>query len=151
MVCTALLWFDCDQRVVKMFPESGILQTLAALQMYGWFMCGNIHNIYPNYIQVDDYSSPCPPLKLESVKFTARDAWMQASLLQALHRTVKDGMLPQPASSLWSSHILPARRADWTLDLKASSHKKISKLLQVGRAECILKTSPCFYAYHVKK
>ena len=57
---------------------------------------------------------------------------MQASLLQALHRTVKDGVLPQPASSLWSSHILPARRADWTLDLKTSSYKKISKLLQVG-------------------
>ena len=55
----------------------------------------------------------------------------QASLLQALHRTVKDGSLPMPASVLWSAHLLPCRRSEWTLDLRASSYKKISKFLQV--------------------
>ena len=55
----------------------------------------------------------------------------QASLLQALHRTVKDALLPLPAGALWAQHVLPARRAEWTLNVRASSHKKFSKLLQV--------------------
>ena len=55
---------------------------------------------------------------------------MQASLLQALHRTVKDAALPLPAGALWAQHVLPARRAEWTLNVRASSHKKFSKLLQ---------------------
>jgi len=56
----------------------------------------------------------------------------QASLLQALHRTVKDAMLPLPAGALWAQHVLPARRAEWTLNVRASSHKKFSKLLQAS-------------------
>jgi hypothetical protein len=55
---------------------------------------------------------------------------VQASLLQALHRTVKDASLPLPAGALWAQHVLPARRAEWTLNVRASSHKKFSKLLQ---------------------
>ncbi len=41
-------------------------------------------------------------------------------------------MLPLPAGALWAQHVLPARRAEWTLNVRASSHKKFSKLLQAS-------------------
>ena len=44
---------------------------------------------------------------------------------------MKEALLPLPGGVLWTTHIVPARRAEWTLDLKASSHKKLSKFLQV--------------------
>ena len=53
----------------------------------------------------------------------------QEALLQALH-SVKDGQLPLAGGQLWNSFLLPGRRAGTHLDLKASSHKKLSKLLQ---------------------
>jgi hypothetical protein len=55
---------------------------------------------------------------------------VQEALLQALH-SVKDGQLPLAGGQLWNSFLLPGRRAGTHLDLKASSHKKLSKLLQV--------------------
>lgn len=51
-------------------------------------------------------------------------------MLQALHG-LTDKQLPVPGGVLWNAHVLPARRAGVHLDLKASSHKKLSKLLQV--------------------
>jgi hypothetical protein len=54
----------------------------------------------------------------------------QEALLQALH-SIKDGQLPLAGGQLWNSFLLPGRRAGTHLDLKASSHKKLSKLLQV--------------------
>ena len=54
----------------------------------------------------------------------------QEALLQALH-SVKDGQLPLASGQLWNSFLLPGRRAGSHLDLKTSSHKKLSKLLQV--------------------
>ncbi|KAK6937952.1 SUI1 domain [Dillenia turbinata] len=58
------------------------------------------------------------------------DALLDKCLLQALHTTVKDKDLPMPGSSLWSSHVLHCRPAGVTLDIKKSSHKKLSKWLQ---------------------
>mmetsp|Transcript_15257 Transcript_15257/g.46101 ORF Transcript_15257/g.46101 Transcript_15257/m.46101 type:complete len:494 (+) Transcript_15257:1164-2645(+) len=58
------------------------------------------------------------------------DALLQETLLQALATSVKDKALPMTGAALWAGHILPSRRAVTTLELKASSHKKLSKLLQ---------------------
>jgi translation initiation factor 2D len=45
---------------------------------------------------------------------------------------VRDGQLPLAGGKLWNTFLLPGRRAGTHLDLKASSHKKLSKLLQVA-------------------
>ncbi|CAK7344497.1 unnamed protein product [Dovyalis caffra] len=58
------------------------------------------------------------------------DAYLDKCLLQALHTTVKDKDLPMPGSTLWSNHVLPCRPSGITLDIKKSSHKKLSKWLQ---------------------
>lgn len=58
------------------------------------------------------------------------DAYLDKCLLQALHTTVKDKDLPMPGSTLWSNHVLPCRPSNVTLDIKKSSHKKLSKWLQ---------------------
>ncbi|THG08755.1 hypothetical protein TEA_027116 [Camellia sinensis var. sinensis] len=58
------------------------------------------------------------------------DALLDKCLLQALHTTVTDKDLPIPGSTLWSSHVLPCRPSGITLDIKKSSHKKLSKWLQ---------------------
>ncbi|KAL7182140.1 hypothetical protein ACSBR1_040953 [Camellia fascicularis] len=58
------------------------------------------------------------------------DAFLDKCLLQALHTTVTDKDLPIPGNTLWSSHVLPCRPSGITLDIKKSSHKKLSKWLQ---------------------
>lgn len=58
------------------------------------------------------------------------DAYLDKCLLQALHTTVNDKDLPMPGSTLWSNHVLPCRPSGITLDIKKSSHKKLSKWLQ---------------------
>ncbi|XP_048227156.1 eukaryotic translation initiation factor 2D isoform X3 [Ricinus communis] len=58
------------------------------------------------------------------------DAYLDKCLLQALHTTVKDKDLPMPGSTLWSNHVLPCRPPGVLLDIKKSSHKKLSKWLQ---------------------
>ncbi|KAB1210987.1 Eukaryotic translation initiation factor 2D [Morella rubra] len=58
------------------------------------------------------------------------DGLLDKCLLQALHTTVKDKDLPMPGSTLWSNHVLPCRPSGITLDIKKSSHKKLSKWLQ---------------------
>lgn len=58
------------------------------------------------------------------------DSLLDKCLLQALHTSVKDKDLPIPGSTLWSNHILPCRPTGVTLDIKKSSHKKLSKWLQ---------------------
>uniref|UniRef100_A0A803PKH1 SUI1 domain-containing protein n=2 Tax=Cannabis sativa TaxID=3483 RepID=A0A803PKH1_CANSA len=62
------------------------------------------------------------PLSVEDM-----DMLLDKCLLQALHTTVKD--LPMPGSTLWSNHVLPCRPSGITLDIKKSSHKKLSKWL----------------------
>ncbi|GIM15473.1 hypothetical protein Vretimale_18249 [Volvox reticuliferus] len=58
------------------------------------------------------------------------DSLLEAVLLQALHKSVKDADLPLNSSVLWNQHVLPARPAGTTLDVKKSKHKKMSKFLQ---------------------
>ncbi|EOY17163.1 Eukaryotic translation initiation factor SUI1 family protein isoform 3 [Theobroma cacao] len=58
------------------------------------------------------------------------DSHLDRCLLQALHTTVKDKDLPMPGSTLWSNHVLACRPSGITLDIKKSSHKKLSKWLQ---------------------
>uniref|UniRef100_A0A2P2KQU3 SUI1 domain-containing protein n=3 Tax=Rhizophora mucronata TaxID=61149 RepID=A0A2P2KQU3_RHIMU len=58
------------------------------------------------------------------------DTCLDYCLLQALHTTVKDKDLPMPGSTLWSNHVLPCRPLGTMLDIKKSSHKKLSKWLQ---------------------
>ncbi|XP_040364039.1 eukaryotic translation initiation factor 2D isoform X2 [Rosa chinensis] len=65
------------------------------------------------------------PLSAEDV-----DMLLEKCLLQALHTTVKDKDLPMPGSTLWSNYVLPCRPSGITLDIKKSSHKKLSKWLQ---------------------
>ncbi|KAH9782039.1 eukaryotic translation initiation factor 2d [Citrus sinensis] len=66
------------------------------------------------------------------------DAYLDKCLLQALHTTVKDKDLPMPGSTLWSNHILPCRPSGITLDIKKSSHKKLSKWLQAKSSAGLL-------------
>ncbi|KAI5057282.1 hypothetical protein GOP47_0027297 [Adiantum capillus-veneris] len=65
------------------------------------------------------------PMTIEEI-----DRLLDTCLLQALHTTVKEKDLPMPSSTLWSNHILSCRPPGTTLDLKKSSHKKLSKWLQ---------------------
>ncbi|KAL0801534.1 hypothetical protein Bca101_056710 [Brassica carinata] len=70
------------------------------------------------------------------------DALLDQCLLQALHTTLKEKDLPIPGSTLWlfyyalklsscmANHVLPCRPPGITLDIKKSSHKKLSKWLQ---------------------
>ncbi|KAL1212492.1 hypothetical protein V5N11_034847 [Cardamine amara subsp. amara] len=58
------------------------------------------------------------------------DALLDQCLLQALHTTLKEKDLPIPGSTLWANHVLPCRPSGLTLDIKKSSHKKLSKWLQ---------------------
>ncbi|KAL6899763.1 hypothetical protein ACP4OV_006421 [Aristida adscensionis] len=58
------------------------------------------------------------------------DSLLDKCLLQALHTTIKEKDLPLPGSTLWSNHVLPCRPPGVTLDIKKSSHKKLSKWLQ---------------------
>lgn len=57
------------------------------------------------------------------------DTLLDKCLLQALHTTIKEKDLPIPGSTLWSSHVLSCRPSGVTLDIKKSSHKKLSKWL----------------------
>lgn len=68
------------------------------------------------------------------------DILLDKCLLQALHTTVKDKDLPMPGSTLWSNHVLPCRPAGITLDIKKSSHKKLSKWLQSKSSAGLIST-----------
>lgn len=58
------------------------------------------------------------------------DELLNVCLLEALHRAVKDEDLPMNSSVLWNQYMLPSRPAGSVLDIKKSSHKKMSKFLQ---------------------
>lgn len=74
---------------------------------------------------VDEASDEKHNLSTEDV-----DALLDRCLLQALHTSVKDKDLPLAGSMLWSGHVLPCRPPGITLDIKKSTHKKLSKWLQ---------------------
>ena len=61
------------------------------------------------------------------------------SLLQAVRVSVKESTLPMRASELWAQHILPSRPADSVIEIKKTSFKKVSNLLQAAADEGILK------------
>ncbi|GAQ79177.1 eukaryotic translation initiation factor SUI1 family protein [Klebsormidium nitens] len=67
------------------------------------------------------------------------DRLLDECLLQALYTTVKDKDLPMPAGNLWSHHVLPARPPDAHVDIKKSTHKKLSKWLQAKATDGLVK------------
>lgn len=66
------------------------------------------------------------------------DALLDKCLLQAFYTTLKDKDLPIAGSTLWASHVLPCRPPGTTLDIKKSSHKKLSKWLQSKSSEGLI-------------
>ncbi|KAJ0972861.1 hypothetical protein J5N97_020820 [Dioscorea zingiberensis] len=65
----------------------------------------------------------------KNLSTTDVDSLLDKCFLQALHTSVKDKDLPMPGSTLWANHVLPCRPSGITLDIKRSSHKKLSKWL----------------------
>ncbi|KAK1436649.1 hypothetical protein QVD17_02431 [Tagetes erecta] len=66
------------------------------------------------------------------------DALLDKCLLQAFYTTIKDKDLPIAGSTLWSNHVLPCRPQGTVLDIKKSSHKKLSKWLQSKSSEGLI-------------
>ena len=58
------------------------------------------------------------------------DALIDRSMLQALRSSVKDKSLPLLSTAFWSLHVAPSRPEGSTLDVKAGTHRKMSKLIQ---------------------
>lgn len=59
------------------------------------------------------------------------DMLLEVALLQSLHKSIRDEDLPVNPAVLWSKHMVPNRPPGSSLDIKRSSHKKMSKFLQV--------------------
>ncbi|CAI5954848.1 unnamed protein product [Closterium sp. NIES-64] len=66
------------------------------------------------------------------------DELLDRSLLQALSVSVKPAHLPLGASTLWSNHVLPCRPPGTTVDIKKSSHKKLSKWLHAKAVDGLI-------------
>ncbi|PWA96988.1 eukaryotic translation initiation factor SUI1 family protein [Artemisia annua] len=66
------------------------------------------------------------------------DALLDKCLLQACYTTLKDKDLPIAGSTLWANHVLPCRPPGIVLDIKKSSHKKLSKWLQSKSSEGLI-------------
>ncbi|XVF29815.1 hypothetical protein REPUB_Repub16aG0003600 [Reevesia pubescens] len=77
----------------------------------------------------DNVAAAKSDIELHSLSIEDVDSHLDRCLLQALHTTVKDKDLPMPGSTLWSNHVLACRPLGITLDIKKSSHKKLSKWL----------------------
>lgn len=88
-------------------------------------LASEIESLRTHNCAAGDSESVDLPITVEEM-----DLLLDKCLLQALHMTVKENDLPMPGSTLWSSHILPCRPSGTILDLKKSSHKKLSKWLQ---------------------
>lgn len=87
-----------------------------------------------NGLEVSDHISAEEPSNEKEQQVLSSeevDSLLDKCLLQALHVTVEDNDLPMPGSTLWSNHVLPCRPPGITLDIKKSSHKKLSKWLQL--------------------
>ncbi|XVE60665.1 hypothetical protein DITRI_Ditri05aG0146600 [Diplodiscus trichospermus] len=78
----------------------------------------------------DNVAASKSDIEHHSLSIEDVDTHLDRCLLQALHTTVKDKDLPMPGSTLWSNHVLACRPSGITLDIKKSSHKKLSKWLQ---------------------
>ncbi|KAL4559634.1 hypothetical protein LXL04_031777 [Taraxacum kok-saghyz] len=66
------------------------------------------------------------------------DALLDKCLLQAFYTSLKDKDLPIAGSTLWANHVLPCRPPGTVLDIKKSSHKKLSKWLQSKSSEGLI-------------
>ncbi|GJP32236.1 hypothetical protein CLOM_g16830 [Closterium sp. NIES-68] len=66
------------------------------------------------------------------------DDLLDRCLLQALSVSIKPTHLPLGASSLWSNHVLPCRPPGTTVDIKRSSHKKLSKWLHAKAVDGLI-------------
>ncbi|CAI5509517.1 unnamed protein product [Closterium sp. Naga37s-1] len=66
------------------------------------------------------------------------DELLDRCLLQALSVSVKPSHVPLPASSLWSNHVLPCRSPGTTVDIKKSSHKKLSKWMHAKAVDGLI-------------
>ncbi|CAI5530192.1 unnamed protein product [Closterium sp. Naga37s-1] len=67
------------------------------------------------------------------------DELLDRCLLHALSVSVKPSHLPLGASSLWSNHVLPCRPPSTTVDIKKSSHRKLSKWLHAKVVDGLVK------------
>ena len=98
-----------------------------------------------------DATSTPPPVASDPAPATAStdadltpaqvDAVLRTALLLAIRTTLAkqaSTLLPMPASSLYSSYVLPYRPAGSTLDLKRSSHKKLAGFVKSVAKEGIL-------------
>nr|XP_043637192.1 eukaryotic translation initiation factor 2D [Erigeron canadensis] len=77
------------------------------------------------------------------------DALLDKCLLQAFYTTLKDKDLPIAGSTLWSNHVLPCRPPGIVLDIKKSSHKKLSKWLQSKSSEGLISSKEDKYKKEV--
>lgn len=68
------------------------------------------------------------------------DQLMELSLLQAIVKSLKEADLPLNSSALWTQHLTPSRPPGVLLDVKKSSHKKMSKFLQAYTKSGLIST-----------
>jgi len=80
----------------------------------------------PNASAVPPPPPPPPPPQSAQAEM---DALLDASLLQALRKRIKDRDLPLACGALLSAHLLPSRPAGSHLDVRKSSHKQLSRFL----------------------
>ncbi|CAI5460498.1 unnamed protein product [Closterium sp. Yama58-4] len=81
----------------------------------------------------------CSPAAAPSALMPAQmDELLDLCLLQALSVSVKPSHLPLSASSLWANHVLPCRPPGTTMDIKKSSHKKLSKWLHAKAVDGLI-------------
>jgi translation initiation factor 2D len=80
-----------------------------------------------------DEAAPPPPPALASAAET--DALLDLALLQALKLRISDGELPLSASTAWAQHVLPSRPAGATVDVRRSSHRKVSAFVAAKAAQ----------------
>ncbi|XVF63448.1 hypothetical protein PTKIN_Ptkin09bG0087700 [Pterospermum kingtungense] len=83
-----------------------------------------------DFKSIDNVAADKSDVDLQALSLEDVDSHLDKCLLQALQTTVKDKDLPMPGSTLWSNHVLACRPSGITLDIKKSSHKKLSKWLQ---------------------
>ena len=66
------------------------------------------------------------------------DELVKTTLYRALRTSVGKDDLPMLASTFYAAHMLPSRPAGTTIDLKAASFKKLSRLLAAAEADGVL-------------
>jgi translation initiation factor 2D len=83
-------------------------------------------------------AAAAPPATVSEPKLPEGDELIQLCLARALKTRVTTDALPMLASTFYAAHMLPARPPGTTVDLKHSSFKKLSKVLEWAKAEDML-------------